>query len=112
MSKIQTRRSVSLSRKLYDILKAKSEAEDISMSKIVETLLLEAVKPKEKVEVIPVLPTPPAPIAPRVASVRRQVDQEKFSRFLAAEEDHHNTAVTKADPVIEGASKVGNVFTF
>ena len=69
MAKKQTRRSISVSRTTYERLKAFCEANNISMSQLVETrvndFLGEGATPSTTTTVIPATPRPVTPAAPR-----------------------------------------------
>jgi len=69
MAKKQTRRSISVSRTTYERLKAFCEANNVSMSQLVETrvndFLGEGVTPSTTVTITPSAPRPVTPATPR-----------------------------------------------
>ena len=68
MAKKQTRRSISVSRTTYERLKAFCEANNISMSQLVETRVNDFLGDGVAVPTTPTQPRPTAPSAPRPAA--------------------------------------------
>jgi hypothetical protein len=64
MAKKQTRRSISVSRTTYERLKAFCEANNISMSQLVETRVNDFLGDNNAVTTITPRPTPAAPLSP------------------------------------------------
>jgi hypothetical protein len=85
MAKKQTRRSISVSRTTYERLKAFCEANNVSMSQLVETRVNDFLAGEPEPTVVPTRPLAPAPIAPRpVASTSMSSVPSSAPSALAA----------------------------